>query len=213
MARRNRPNPRGATLRRKVYTAPGTFIRTEGTPVWSPLPSRRRCRIFELALYLKATLPRRKGTQGMLTAYDVLVLQALLFGFAHAATGVCLPAIPTIAAKIGGSEATVERALLTLRTIGLVVVHPRNAVYRIGNGYRRVPDRRRQRGTEIRVETSYAFTFPSNDALDDLACHLGRIVRRLASLGRRRGRQFDALTTPQDEGTKKKVGPDDSVDL
>jgi hypothetical protein len=168
------------------------------------LPPRIRCRIYETALHLKAGLPRRKGTQGVVKATDIVVLHALLFEFANGRTGLCTPSVATIAARTGLSESSVGRSLLTWRAIGLVTPHPRYAVYQLGDGYS--PECRRNRGTEIRVETSYSFTFPGDAALDDLTQHTARIMRRLADLGRRggfrRGRQFDGLTTPPMEGSK-----------
>jgi len=167
--RRNRPNPHG-TRRRKLYDGPARPVRVEGNPTRQPVDRNHRVRLVAKLQALKANLPRRKGTQGPIATSVLNVYRSLLFDFLNVETGRCDPSVAAIHARTGISEPTIERGMLVLEAIGFVRRHPRWVVYALGEGYtpctRHQKGKRHPRGTEIRVEDSYAYTFPSEDELD-----------------------------------------------
>ena len=133
---------------------------------------------------------RQKGEHdGPATHATIRVFRALLFRFASAATGVCLPGYKALAKAARTSERTAERAVKRLEALGVLRVHPRHAVWV-------APD-----DTEVRVRTSNGYTFPSAGGLDDLLGDLPNIAARVRRLRERTGgwRQKVEVTTRGEE--------------
>jgi DNA-binding IclR family transcriptional regulator len=104
------------------------------------------------------------------TAKALAVLEALLWGFHNARTGLCFPSLASLAERAECARSTVQKALETLETLGLLSwVHHRLVrrrehgpggwrwrVLRTSNGYRLTDPREpaRPSDTEKRSETT-----------------------------------------------------------
>ena len=165
------------------------YRRVTGTPTWRAISRRHRVRLLETAEWISGRLRQKGEHGGPATHATVRVFRALLFRFASAATGVCLPGYKALAKAARTSERTAERAVQRLEALGVLRVHPRHAVWV-------APD-----GTEVRVRTSNGYTFPGATGLDDLLGDLPGAAARVRRLRERvRGwRQKVGVTTPGEE--------------
>ena len=165
------------------------YRRVTGTPTWRAISRRHRVRLLETAEWISGRLRQKGEHGGPATHATVRVFRALLFRFASAATGVCLPGYKALAKAARTSERTAERAVQRLEALGVLRVHPRHAVWV-------APD-----GTEVRVRTSNGYTFPGAAGLDDLLGDLPGVAARVRRLRERvRGwRQKAGVTTPGEE--------------
>jgi hypothetical protein len=162
------------------------YRRVTGTPTWRAISRRHRVRLLETLEWISGRLRQKGEHGGPATHATVRVFRALLFRFASAATGVCLPGYKALAKAARTSERTAERAVQRLEALGVLRVHPRHAVWV-------APD-----GTEVRVRTSNGYTFPGATGLDDLLGDLPGVAARVRRLRERmRGwRQKAGVTTP-----------------
>jgi AraC-like DNA-binding protein len=86
-----------------------------------PMDRNAKARLMTLA---RALMRRReKGkAYGPVTAKALAVLEALLWGFHNAKTGLCFPSLASLAERAGCARSTVQKALDALETFGLLVV-------------------------------------------------------------------------------------------
>src|SRR4051794_15279789 len=152
-----------------------TYRRVTGTPTWRAISRRHRVRLVETLEWVSDRLRQKGEHGGPATHTTIRVFRALLFRFANAATGVCLPSYKSIAKAACTSERTAERAVQRLEAIGVLRVHARHAVWTALDG------------TEVRVRTSNGYTFPSATSLDDLLGDLPGIAVRVRQLRERLG--------------------------
>ena len=97
---------------------------------------------------------------GAITAKHLAVLQALLWEFHNAATGLCFPSYEAIAEKAGCARSTVAEAIKALEAAGLLTW-----VHRIKRVYERVTNMfgegvHGQRSRVERTSNGYRFTEP-----------------------------------------------------
>ena len=163
------------------------YRRVAGTPTWRAISRRHRVRLVETLEWISDRLRQKGEHGGPATHATIRVFRALLFRFAHTATGVCLPGYKALAKAARTCERTAERAVQRLEALGVLRVHPRHAVWV-------APD-----GTEVRVRTSNGYTFPGAAGLDDLLGDLPGVAARVRRLRERvRGwRQKVGVTTPR----------------
>lgn len=93
---------------------------------------------------------------GSITPKTLAVLEALVWRFHNAKSGLCFPSIKTIAAAVGCSPATVQEALRRLESLGLI-----SWVHRL----KRVTDRL-GRTRPVRTSNGYRLHPPAIDARD-----------------------------------------------
>lgn len=118
-----------------------------------PLDREAKARLMTLARALKRRTAARKH-YGPITAKAVDVLEALLWTFHNARSGLCFPSIERIAEAAGCCPATVKNALKALEAAGLLtwvnrLVRRREPgpagwrwrVYRTSNGYQLIDPR------------------------------------------------------------------------
>jgi hypothetical protein len=89
----------------------------EGRPL--PLDRNAKVRIVTLARSLTRRTAKGKA-YGAITAKALAVLEALLFGFHNAKSGLCFPSLETIAEKAGCARSTVAEAIKALEDAGLL---------------------------------------------------------------------------------------------
>jgi AraC-like DNA-binding protein len=121
-----------------------------------PMDRNAKARLMTLA---RALMRRReKGkAYGPVTAKALAVLEALLWGFHNAKTGLCFPSLASLAERAGCARSTVQKALDALETLGLL-----SWVHRLV--------RRREHGPEgwrwrvLRTSNGYQLTDPREPA-------------------------------------------------
>jgi hypothetical protein len=126
-----------------------------------PLDRNGKVRVMTLA---RALMRRtEKGRHyGAITAKALAVLEALLWGFHNARSGLCFPSYESIAEKAGCARSTVAEALKALEEAGLLTW-----VNRIARIRERVPDLFGPWGTRsrvIRTSNGYQFNDPKGAA-------------------------------------------------
>ena len=86
-----------------------------------PLDRNAKARIMHRARALMHRTEKGKA-YGQITAKALAVLEALLWGFHNARSGLCFPSYEKIAEKAGCARSTVAEALKALEAAGLLVV-------------------------------------------------------------------------------------------
>jgi hypothetical protein len=117
-----------------------------------PLDREAKVRVMTLARALSRKTEKGKH-YGPITAKALAVLEALLWTFHNAGTGLCFPSIKNIAEAARCSPATVQKALRALENCGLL-----SWVNRIVR--RREHDSAGWRWRVYRTSNGYAFTDP-----------------------------------------------------
>ena len=84
-----------------------------------PLDRNAKARIMILARALMRRTEKGKA-YGPITAKALAVLEALLWGFHNARSGLCFPSYETIAARAGCARSTVAEAIKALEEAGLL---------------------------------------------------------------------------------------------
>jgi AraC-like DNA-binding protein len=123
-----------------------------------PLDRNAKARVMHLARCLMR--PTEKGrAYGAVTAKAFAVLEALLWGFHNAKSGLCFPGYETIAEVAGCARSTVAEAIKALEDAGVL-----SWVQRIKRVREACPDLLGDEGWRwrvLRTSNSYAFTDPS----------------------------------------------------
>lgn len=97
---------------------------------------------------------------GIVTAKALAVLEALLWGFHNAKSGICFPSLERIAERAGCARSTVARALKALEAAGVLTWVNRIVRVRV-----RCRDLFGGEGSRVRVmRTSNAYTFTADPA-------------------------------------------------
>ena len=86
-----------------------------------PLDRNAKARIMTLARALMRRTEKGKA-YGQITAKALAVLEALLWGFHNARSGLCFPSYETIADRAGCARSTVAEAIKALEDAGLAVL-------------------------------------------------------------------------------------------
>ena len=121
------------------------------------LDRNAKVRIMTLARALTRRTEKGKA-YGQVTAKALAVLEALLWGFHNARSGLCFPSYETIAAKAGCARSTVAEAIKALEEAGIL-----SWVNRITRVRDRMPDLFGQWATRwrvIRISNAYHFRDP-----------------------------------------------------
>ena len=122
------------------------------------LDRNAKVRIMTLARALTRRTAKGKA-YGQVTAKALAVLEALLWGFHNARSGLCFPSYETIAAKAGCARSTVAEAIRALEEAGIL-----SWVNRITRIRERMPDLFGQWATRwrvIRISNAYHFRDPA----------------------------------------------------
>ena len=125
------------------------------------LDRNAKVRIMTLARALTRRTEKGKA-YGPITAKALAVLEALLWGFHNARSGLCFPSYETIAAKAGCARSTVAEAIKALEEAGIL-----SWVNRITRVRDRMPDLFGQWATRwrvIRISNAYHFADPKGAA-------------------------------------------------
>ena len=134
----------------------------DGRPRALDRNAKTRIMIFARALSRRT----EKGkAYGPITAKALAVLEALLWGFHNARSGLCFPSYETIARRAGCARSTVGEAIKALEEAGLL-----SWVNRITRIRERCADLFGHSGTRwrvIRTSNGYAFTDPKGAASRD----------------------------------------------
>ena len=126
-----------------------------------PKPMSRNLKLRVTALARVLMRPIASGKHyGEITAKHFAVLQALLWGFHNAATGLCFPSYEAIAEKAGCARSTVAEAIKALEDAGILTW-----VHRIKRVHERVINLfgegvHGQRSRVLRTSNGYQFTEP-----------------------------------------------------
>ena len=123
------------------------------------LDRNAKVRIMTLARALTRRTVKGKA-YGPVTAKALAVLEALLWGFHNARSGLCFPSYETIAAKAGCARSTVAEAIRALEEAGIL-----SWVNRITRVRDRMPDLFGQWATRwrvIRISNAYHFRDPKD---------------------------------------------------
>jgi hypothetical protein len=126
-----------------------------------PLDRNAKVRVMTLARALMRRTDKGKH-YGAVTAKALAVLEALLWGFHNARSGLCFPSYESIAAKAGCARSTVAEAIKALEEAGLLTW-----VNRIVRIRERAPDLFGPWGTRsrvIRTSNGYQFNDPKGAA-------------------------------------------------
>jgi AraC-like DNA-binding protein len=127
------------------------------------LDRNAKVRIMVLARALmRATTPGKH--YGVVTAKALAVLEALLWGFHNARSGLCFPSYETIAARAGCARSTVAEALKALEEAGLLSWVNRIVRIREAMPGRDLFGRPLSRWRLIRTSNAYHFTDPGASA-------------------------------------------------
>jgi hypothetical protein len=126
----------------------------EGRP--RPMSRNIKLRVTAMARVLMRPTEERKH-YGKITAKHFAVLQALLWGFHNAASGLCFPSYEAIAEKAGCARSTVAEAIKALEAAGLLTW-----VHRIRRHYEHVLNLfgqgvHGQRSRVLRTSNAYQF--------------------------------------------------------
>ena len=131
----------------------------DGRPV--PLDRNAKVRVMTLARALmRRTEPGRHW--GQVTAKTLCVLEALLWGFHNARSGLCFPSYETIAARAGCARSTVAEAIKALEDAGILTWV--NRIERVREASRDLFGRIVPRWRVIRISNAYSFRDPKPDA-------------------------------------------------
>jgi len=126
-----------------------------------PLDRNAKARIMTLARALMRRTEKGKA-YGQITAKALAVLEALLWGFHNARSGLCFPSYETIAARAGCARSTVAEAIRALEEAGLLTW-----VNRIKRVRERCEDLFGRSGTcwrVVRTSNGYRFNDPKGAA-------------------------------------------------
>lgn len=119
-----------------------------------PLDREAKVRVMTLARALMRRTEKGKH-YGAITAKALAVLEALLWRFHNAHSGICFPSYESIAERAGCARSTVAEAIKALEEAGLLTW-----VNRIARIRERVPDLFGKQGTRSRViRTSNGYRF------------------------------------------------------
>jgi hypothetical protein len=131
----------------------------EGRP--RPLDGNAKVRLMTLGRALMRRTEKGKA-YGQITAKALAVLEALLWGFHNARSGLCFPSYETIATRAGCARSTVAEAIKTLEEAGLLTW-----VHRIKRVRERCEDLFGRGGSRVRVvrtSNGYRFNDPKGAA-------------------------------------------------
>lgn len=129
----------------------------EGRPV--PLDRNAKARIMTLARALSH--PTEKGKHyGVITAKFLNVLEALIWGFHNARSGLCFPSYETIAARAGCTRSTVYEAIHALEDVGILTWV--NRIKRIREWGPDLFGRAQNQWRVVRTSNGYAFIDPNS---------------------------------------------------
>jgi len=126
-----------------------------------PLDRNAKARIMYLARAFMRRTEKGKA-YGAITAKALAVLEALLWGFHNARSGLCFPSYEKIADRAGCARSTVAEALKALELAGVMTW-----VHRLVRVRERCADLFGQNGTRwrvIRTSNGYAFNDPKGAA-------------------------------------------------
>jgi DNA-binding MarR family transcriptional regulator len=126
-----------------------------------PLDRNAKARIMTLARALMRRTEKGKA-YGAITAKALAVLEALLWGFHNARSGLCFPSYATIAERAGCARSTVAEALKALEEAGVLTW-----VNRITRIRERCEDLFGHNGSRVRVirtSNGYQFNDPKGAA-------------------------------------------------
>ena len=131
----------------------------EGRP--RPLDRNAKARIMIFARALMRRTEKGKA-YGAITAKALAVLEALLWGFHNAQSGLCFPSYATIAERAGCARSTVAEALKALEDAGLLTWV--NRIVRIKERCEDLFGRFGSRTRVIRTSNGYQFNDPKGAA-------------------------------------------------
>lgn len=157
-----------------------------------PLPMDReaKVRLMTLARFLSRKTEARKH-YGQLTAKALHVLEALLWTFHNAKTGLCFPSLKRLAEAARCSPATVQKAIRALEACGLLswvnrIVRRREhgpagwrwRVYRTSNGYRLTDPHQPacSNANKCRRTSDQDISFDKGSPLEASLARLGRLI-------------------------------------
>ncbi len=126
-----------------------------------PLDRNAKARIMVLARALTRRTEKGKA-YGAITAKALAVLEALLWGFHNAQSGLCFPSYVTIAERAGCARSTVTEALKALEQAGLLTWV--NRLVRIKERCEDLFGRFGTRTRVIRTSNGYRFNDPKGAA-------------------------------------------------
>ena len=131
-----------------------------------PLDRNAKARIMTLARALMRRTVKGKA-YGAITAKALAVLEALLWGFHNAQSGLCFPSYATIAERAGCARSTVAEALKALEDAGLLTWV--NRIIRIKERCEDLFGRFGSRTRVIRTSNGYRFNDPKGAASKGLS--------------------------------------------
>ncbi len=126
-----------------------------------PLDRNAKARIMTFARALMRRTEKGKA-YGAITAKALAVLEALLWGFHNARSGLCFPSYATIAERAGCARSTVAEAIKALEEAGLLTWV--NRIVRIRERCEDLFGRHGSRVRVIRTSNGYQFTDPKGSA-------------------------------------------------
>ena len=126
-----------------------------------PLDRNAKVRIMTFARALTRRTEKGKA-YGAITAKALAVLEALLWGFHNAHSGLCFPSYATIAERAGCARSTVAEALKALEEAGLLTWV--NRIVRIRERCEDLFGHHRSRVRVIRTSNGYQFNDPKGAA-------------------------------------------------
>ena len=126
-----------------------------------PLDREAKVRIMHAARALTRRTEAGKA-YGLVTAKGLAVLEALLWCFHNAQSGLCFPSLERIAERAGCARSTVAEALKALEAAGVL-----SWVHRLARIRQRCVDLLGEAGSRVRViRTSNSYTFNDPGAAD-----------------------------------------------
>ena len=128
-----------------------------------PRPMDRNAKV-RVMTFARALMRRTEPGKhyGAITAKALAVLEALLWGFHNARSGLCFPSYETIAAKAGCARSTVAEAIKALEDAGVMTWV--NRITRIREATRDLFGQLVPRWRVIRISNAYSFTDPNPGA-------------------------------------------------
>jgi len=122
-----------------------------------PMDRNSKARIMHLARCISRRTEKGKA-YGALTAKALAVLQALLWGFHNAKTGLCFPSYERIAEAAGSARSTVAEAIKALEDAGILSWV--NRIKRVAEASRDLFGRRIRKTRVLRTSNGYVFIDP-----------------------------------------------------
>src|SRR5208337_4104647 len=122
-----------------------------------PMDRNSKARIMHLARCISRRTEKGKA-YGALTAKALAVLQALLWGFHNAKTGLCFPSYERIAEAAGSARSTVAEAIKALEDAGILSWV--NRIKRVAETCLDLFDRRIRKTRVVRTSNGYHFIDP-----------------------------------------------------